>query len=348
MVSPEPLDDFERLVALACRILQVPTAAITFVDDEAQHFKAMRGFSADVTAERGTPLSHSFCKHVVIEGTPLTVPDSRAHPVLRTNPAVEELNVAAYLGVPIHSPDGEVLGSFCAISNQPRDWTEDDVKTLRDLTKVVEAEIVLRAAVANRDLVLDEMTHRIKNLCTVIIGMIRLDRHQSDTASELAERLANRVQALGAAHELIIPVAVAGAVGESNTDLQTLTTKLLRAYLLDGHLSIAGPEVTVGEKAAVQIALALHEISTNAVKYGALSVPEGRVHLTWEEDGDRLALSWNESGHAWTAGVETGQGFGSRLLDLAIRASLAGTVETHVTPTSFSVQIEVPRASLEH
>ncbi|MEM6727458.1 MAG: GAF domain-containing protein, partial [Pseudomonadota bacterium] len=304
------------------------------------------GLPADVEADRETPLSHSFCKHVVVEDAALIVPNSTADPRVADNPAIADLGVAAYLGVPIHDASGEVLGSFCVIHDTPRAWSEDDLTTLRDLSKVVEAELVLRATVANRDLVLSEMTHRIKNLCTVVIGMIRLDKHRADTAAELSERLTRRIMALSSAHHLIAPVVAAGAVRSPTTSLATVVEQILSPYVLDGHAGFDGPDTTLGERAAVYLALALHEITTNAVKYGALSVPEGSATLTWALTDEALRLTWRETGHLWDMSDPSDMGFGSKLLDLSIRGNLGGTLENRREETTFEIAITVPQASL--
>lgn len=76
---------------------------------------------------RQTPLTHSFCQHAVLSGEPVIVHDARQHPVLKDNPAVP-LGVVAYAGIPLVTPDGLVLGSFCAIDTKPREWTPEQIE----------------------------------------------------------------------------------------------------------------------------------------------------------------------------------------------------------------------------
>ena len=145
---PEP--EFDRLTALAQRVLGVPTALLSLVDLDRQFFKSQQGLAEPFASQRETPLSHSFCKHVVASDAPLVVADARAHPLVHDNIAVTDLGVIAYLGAPIHSVDGQPLGALCAISGEPRAWTDDDMAVLLDLVAVVESEIALRAELGAR------------------------------------------------------------------------------------------------------------------------------------------------------------------------------------------------------
>ena len=103
-------------------------ALVSLVDEDRQFFKSEVGLPAPWSERRQTPLSHSFCKHVVANRRPLIVHDAREDPALCTNGAVADLNVIAYLGVPLTTDDGEVIGSFCVIDGCPRAWTDDDLR----------------------------------------------------------------------------------------------------------------------------------------------------------------------------------------------------------------------------
>ena len=145
----------DRLTRLASRLLRVPTASVTLVDETRQVFASCVGVGEPWASARGTPLSHSFCRHVVqIEG-PLVIEDAREHPVLRHNLAVPDLGVIAYAGMPLVTSDGHVLGSFCAIDYQPRAWSDEDLATLEELTRSAAVELELRAQTRR----LAEQTH---------------------------------------------------------------------------------------------------------------------------------------------------------------------------------------------
>lgn len=140
---------FKMLVELANRLLNTPVALITIVTDDRQFFVSSDGLGEPWASKRETPLSHSFCQHVVTEDAPLIVTDSREHPLVCGNLAIRDLNVSSYLGVPLRTENGEVLGSFCVIDSVPRKWTDAEISTLNKFAKSTSVELNLRVD-ANR------------------------------------------------------------------------------------------------------------------------------------------------------------------------------------------------------
>jgi signal transduction histidine kinase len=139
---PEPV--FDRLTELAARELGVPRAVMSLVDERRQFFKSAVGLTGEAAERRGTPLSHSFCQHVVHTRTLLRVEDAREHPLVRDNLAVRDLEVIAYLGIPLVTDDGHVIGSFCAIDAEPRAWTNEDAERLTGLANRMMREVAQR------------------------------------------------------------------------------------------------------------------------------------------------------------------------------------------------------------
>ena len=139
---PEPA--YDRLTHLAAEVLKAPVALISLVDDRRQFFKSSVGLPEPWASRRETPLTHSFCQHVVNEQQPLVVGDAAKDPRVADNRAVPDLGVTAYLGVPLTNYDGHILGSLCVIDSQPRQWSKHDVDMLTDLSLSVMAEIELR------------------------------------------------------------------------------------------------------------------------------------------------------------------------------------------------------------
>jgi len=136
---------FDRFTRLVAKWLHVPSAAVTLVDDRRLFLKSTFGLGDPSGENRTVPFSHSMCQYGVVTGEPLIVMDTREHPWLRDNLAVTELGVLAYAGVPLVSPEQEVLGMLCAVDVKPRQWSEDDVAVLRELASMVGTEIELRA-----------------------------------------------------------------------------------------------------------------------------------------------------------------------------------------------------------
>src|SRR5579859_1574227 len=123
---------FDRLARLAAKHLATPVALVTLVEEDRQFFKSCLGLPEPWNSWRQTPLSHSFCQHVVASGEPLVITDARCHPVFKDNPAIEDLGVVAYLGIPLLTSDKHVLGSFCVIDSAPRNWTKEQIDVVRD------------------------------------------------------------------------------------------------------------------------------------------------------------------------------------------------------------------------
>lgn len=138
---------FDRLTRLATKVLRVPVALVSLVDDHRQFFKSAVGLPEPWATRRETPLSHSFCQYGVTSAEPLIVMDAREHPWLKDNLAISELGVIAYAGIPLLGEQDQVMGMFCAIDSVPRPWSHDDIETLRELAMMVATEIELRARV---------------------------------------------------------------------------------------------------------------------------------------------------------------------------------------------------------
>lgn len=113
---------FDRLSRLAARLVNAPVSLVSFVDADRQFFKSCIDLPEPLPSLRETPLSHSFCQHNRVAGHPLLIEDARTHPIVNDNLAIRELNVIVYLGIPLVTSDGYVLGSFCLIDSKPRRW----------------------------------------------------------------------------------------------------------------------------------------------------------------------------------------------------------------------------------
>lgn len=126
--------------------LVVPVALVSLVREDAQVFPGMAGLTGRWARQRSTPLTHSFCQHVVRTARPLIIADARIDPLVRDNLAVPDLGVMAYAGIPLTDLDGHVLGSLCAIDTVPRAWTDSQLRTLRRIAAACSTDLRLRLA----------------------------------------------------------------------------------------------------------------------------------------------------------------------------------------------------------
>ena len=127
-------------------MLGVPVAIISIVDEDRQVFAGHCGLPEPWASEGETPMTHSFCQHVVEANDVLIVHDANAHELVRENHAIGDLGVVAYLGVPVTLPSGEVAGALAAIDTEPHDWSDWEIDCLHSLARVVEREIAVVAS----------------------------------------------------------------------------------------------------------------------------------------------------------------------------------------------------------
>ena len=163
LLDSPPEEAFDRLTRLAMRLLRTPVALVSLVDRERQFFKSASGIAEPWQTRRETPLTHSFCKHAITQHEPLVIPDARKDPIYRDTPAVRDLKVVAYAGVPL-AVSGFPLGAFCVIDHEPHQWSYDEVQTLRELAACVTHEIDMRSRVRNLEAGRAQAEARIKQL----------------------------------------------------------------------------------------------------------------------------------------------------------------------------------------
>ncbi|GAA4693838.1 hypothetical protein GCM10023215_34200 [Pseudonocardia yuanmonensis] len=145
-LAAEPDQRLDGFAAWVREALDVPVALVSLIQADAQVFPGMTGLPEPWATKRSTPLSHSFCQHVVLTAEPLVISDARVHPLVRDNLAIPDLGVVAYAGMPLTDADGNVLGSLCAIDSTPRAWTDAELTTLRRMAAACATELRLRLA----------------------------------------------------------------------------------------------------------------------------------------------------------------------------------------------------------
>lgn len=137
------IDQFNLITEHVRTALDVPVAIISIVDEDKQVFAGHCGLPSPWDARGETPLTHSFCQHVVESASPLVVNDANSHSLVHENHAIADLGVVAYLGVPISLPTGELVGALAAIDTQERVWTQREQRALESLARIVEREIAI-------------------------------------------------------------------------------------------------------------------------------------------------------------------------------------------------------------
>lgn len=325
LLDSEPEPAFDRIASLVRRLLGTETALVSMVTTDRQFFKSAVGLPAAIEGTRETPLSHSFCQHVVASETQLVVADARLNPLVADNLAVRDLGVISYLGIPIHAPGGEVVGSLCALGRETREWSGDDIDTMQDLTKLVEGEIALReharraGELADKNALLArEYQHRVKNALAVAAALVKLSSREAETVAVFARSVVSRLSALSTAQDLL-------DIQADQVDLEELVERLLSPYRSadPGSEAMAqGPRVTLRAGQVTPLCLIVHELATNSAKYGAFLNGDA-VAVSWSrQDDGGVVLIWSEVSPE--AAGPAGSGFGTTLLATSAR-QLGGT-----------------------
>jgi sigma-B regulation protein RsbU (phosphoserine phosphatase) len=144
LLDTAPEEPFDRLTRLAASLLGAPFVFVTVVDDRRSFWKSHVGIDTDDPTGRQNTVEESFCQYVIGADAELIVTDARADPRTATNPMIGSRGVAAWAGFPIRSPEGLVLGTFCAVDTVPRSWTPHDIEILDTLSHAAAGEIALR------------------------------------------------------------------------------------------------------------------------------------------------------------------------------------------------------------
>jgi PAS domain S-box-containing protein len=207
--------------------------------------------------------------------------------------------------------------------------------SLRDITERKQAE-------RRQRLLVNELNHRVKNALAMVQAIAAQSLRGGDMPPAAFERFMARLMALARANDILVAEDWLGA------DLDAIASQVASPYTAEGEVGrfrVGGPEVHLTPKAATAVALALHELATNAAKYGALSAPDGRVSLTWALAGEgqdrRLHMSWRESGGPPVRPPEK-TGFGTRLIEKGLKAELQANVRLDYAPDGLTMTLDAP------
>jgi PAS domain S-box-containing protein len=204
-----------------------------------------------------------------------------------------------------------------------------------------------KLAFEEREIISQELSHRIKNIFSVIAGLIALAARGEPQIAPLAGRLRDRIMALGRAHDFVRPHSAGSHPGVRQDSLQGLLDQLFAPYALGegSRIVVRGDDVRVDDRSATPLALLFHELATNAAKHGALSTADGSVRLDIVAEGDRVGLLWREAGGP-PVEPPTRTSFGTQLLDLSVRRQLGGDYRADWPATGLVMHISLPRASI--
>lgn len=185
-----------------------------------------------------------------------------------------------------------------------------------------------KQAEEGHELLAGEMSHRVKNLLAIASGLTQITSRTTSSTQEMARELIQRLTALGRAHDLVRPLPDGQG---SAALLGDLLSVLLAPYddlgAFSGRIRVAVERMGVGETAATSLAMVVHELATNSVKYGALSSDTGTLDVSTRSKGNQISLIWMERGGPAVEAPPEAEGFGSKLVRHSIYRQLGGTIE---------------------
>lgn len=185
-----------------------------------------------------------------------------------------------------------------------------------------------KQAEEGRELLAGEMSHRVKNLLSIATGLTRITARSTETSKEMASELTLRLTALGRAHDLVRPVqrlndAPSALLGD-------LLTVLLAPYedlgAFCGRIRVSVPRMSVGESAVTTFALVIHELATNSLKYGALSVGTGTLDVSCSAHDAAVTIVWTERGGPKVTKPSVMRGYGTQLMERSVTEQLRGSI----------------------
>jgi two-component system CheB/CheR fusion protein len=211
------------------------------------------------------------------------------------------------------------------------DAVDGVVITFLDITSVVEIE--------KQQLLLDELNHRVRNMLAVVVAMASQTLRRATTLEEFSEIFTGRIDALAAAYTLV------ARDNWSVVSLREILEVELRPHARSSNTTLQGPQVSLPPRVALVLGLAVHELATNAVRHGALSVPSGEVTVSWSIEigaaGTDLVLDWRESGGPEVVPPRR-RGFGLSLLERSVSHELRGTASVTFAPDGLQARFSVP------
>jgi two-component sensor histidine kinase len=223
------------------------------------------------------------------------------------------------------------------LTAEPRRWSGSDVVTLQEAMETAHNTIVILRNEERQALLMREIDHRAKNALAVVQAVVHLS--QAEDMDDFRRVVEDRIASLSRAHDLLAESRWQGL------ELRNLIEQELRAFGGDGgrRVRLGGPALRLPPQLAQTVALALHELTTNAAKYGALKGNGGRLDVIWENDGGRrLVLDWRETAAEPISPPSGRGGFGSELLNKSIRGQLGGEIDFDWDPGGLKCRLVLP------
>lgn len=297
-------------------------------------------------AEPGAGLPCPAAVALLRAGARLAVADIALDPrVAADAEAFAALGTRAALLVPVGA-HGRVVSVLALHESAPRTWTPDEVDFVREVAERVRDGLGRMQAEDQQSLRNRELSHRLKNTLAMVQAIVSQTLRGAQDLDVAKEALAARLVALGTAHDILLTGDTEGAGMEA----VIAGALALHDDGQPGRFALGGPPVAVGPRVALSLALMIHELATNAAKYGALSLPGGRVTVAWSVVPDgadaTVHLAWSERGGPPVT-APAHRGFGSRLIERGLAGAVGGAVSLDYAPEGLTCRVAAPLSGFQ-
>ena len=253
---------------------------------------------------------------------------------LKQTIAAEGIGALAF--IPLMA-QGKLIGKFMVYYDRPHAFAAGDIDLAVTIARQLGFSIERVQAEQKRDLLIAELNHRVKNTLATVVAISHQSFAKGRSPEEAHRSFEKRVRALAQTHGRLAEASWSGVSLEMLVGDETAPYRDER-----GNVRIAGPLIELNPKSTVSLGMAFHELTTNAAKYGALSIKEGRLQVTWSVSTDReLRIRWQESGGPSVPAPQR-SGFGRLLLERALRADLDADVRLDFAPAGLECIITFP------
>ena len=317
-------EGFDDITAIAALVCGAPIALVNLVEADRQWFKSEIGLGRSQS-----PIAGSVCALAINEDDIFVSPDLRldarfAQSELVTGPPF----LRFYAGAKLVTPQGVPIGMVCVLDTVPRPQgiTKPQADILRALARQAISLLEFRKVTEERRLISNELTHRVKNVFAMVGALANLSLRKAPEAKPFVTDFQSRLSALSMAHDLVLERQRTNA--DAARSLHSLLGVLLNPYrgIDRTRWTVSGDDLPVGPAMAEALVLLIHELATNAVKYGALSEVAGHIDIAVARSDGAVTMQWKENSGPKLVGPPSKTGFGTTLIDMAVTGANCSVV----------------------
>lgn len=352
--SPESL--YDQILDTALELMRADAASMQLLEDDGKRLRrvATRNLHpASTEYWTWVDASHaSTCGQALSKNERVVVKDVEASPELIGTGDLEAFRASgtrAVQSTPLLTRRGKPIGMISTHWRAPRKFDGSDfdlfdvlARQIADLFERSKTEAALRESERHANLLLAELQHRVRNMLAVVRSIALRTAENSNSVEEMLAHLQGRLDAFSRVQ------AALTRSPDARIDLASLIDDELVAHAARGgeQFRIYGPPVALEPKTAERLSLAIHELTTNSVKHGALVSDRGKIRIRWRKEGlngsEMLILDWSESGVDIDTGGVRREGFGMELLRRSLPYDLQGTTEVELRETGLRFELRMP------